>query len=67
MLRYDWHDILERALWTAIQAFASAIPAGFALTDLGTLKIAAVAGITAGIGFLLSTLKNLAKQRLEEV
>ncbi len=62
----NWHDILERALWTAVQAFVAAVPAGFVLTDLGTWKIAGLAGITAGIGFILSTFKNMARQRLED-
>lgn len=66
MLRYDWHDILERALWTAVQAFLGALPPGFTLTDFGVAKVAAIAGITAGVAFLISVLKNVAKQRLEE-
>lgn len=62
---FDWADILERAVWTAIQAFCSALPTGFIITDLGGWKVAGLAAATAAIGFLLSTLKNMAKQKLE--
>lgn len=62
---YNWYDILERALWTAIQAFLGALPAGFTLSDLGAWKVAGLAGIGAGVAFLISMVKNLAKQRLE--
>ncbi len=67
MVKYDWYDIAERALWTAAQAFLGALPAGFALTDLNTLRVAAVAGITAGAAFLISVFKNMAKQHLETI
>jgi hypothetical protein len=62
---FDWRDILERAAWTMIQSFLAALPPGFVLTDLSAWKMAAFAGITAGVAFLISVLKNMAKQRLE--
>jgi len=62
---FNWKDILERALWTAVQAFLGVLPPGFWITDISALKAAAIAGIGAGIAFLISVLKNMAKQRLE--
>jgi hypothetical protein len=62
---FDWHDIAERALWTAAQAFVGALPSGFVFTDISAWRVAALAGVAAGIGFLVSVVKNLARQRLE--
>jgi hypothetical protein len=64
-LVYNWHDIFERAGWTAIQAFLGALPAGFTLADLGAWKVAGLAAIGAAVAYLISVIKNLAKQRLE--
>jgi hypothetical protein len=61
---FDWHDILERAGWTAAQAALAALPPGFILTNIGGWKVAGLAGITAGFGFLLSAAKNLVRQQL---
>jgi hypothetical protein len=62
---FDFRDIAERAISTVVQAFVGALPAGFALTDLSALKVAALAGVAAGVAFVLSVVKNLAVQAVE--
>jgi len=49
-------NLLERAVWTFVQAFASV----FVVSDLSTSKGAAVAGAAA----VLSVLKTVARDRL---
>ena len=51
---WDW---VERALWTAVQAFVAV----FVVTDLSTLRSAATAGLAA----LISSVKTVAKDRLK--
>ena len=50
-------NLLERAVWTFVQAFASV----FVVSDLSTAKGAVVAGAAA----ILSVLKTVARDRLE--
>ena len=50
------NNIIERAAWTFVQAFASV----FVVSDLSTAKGALVAGAAAG----LSVLKTVARDRL---
>lgn len=49
-------DLAERALWTFAQAFASF----FVVTDLGTAKVAAAAGVAS----VLALVKGFAASRL---
>lgn len=51
-----YKDILERVIWTAAQAFL----ATFVVTDLSSLKVAAVAAIAAA----LSVVKGLAATKV---
>jgi len=51
-------NLLERAGWTFAQAFIAA----FTVTDLGTLKVAAL----AGVGAALSVIKTYAVDRLAQ-
>jgi len=62
----DWNDIMERAVWTAIQAGAGAIPSGSLIFGISGWRLALGTAATAGLGFLGSTMKNIAKQKLEE-
>tara|TARA_R100001163_G_scaffold65759_1_gene64570 strand:- start:4962 stop:5150 length:189 start_codon:yes stop_codon:yes gene_type:complete len=50
----DW---CERTAWTAVQSFLAI----FVITDISTLRTAAVAGAAA----LLSAVKSLAQERLK--
>ena len=52
-------DIIERAIWTAVQSFLAV----FAVTDLSTTKAASV----AGAGALVSALKSIAASRLGDI
>lgn len=58
----DWRDIMERAVWTAAEAFAPAWPAGLWLTDLSAWQAAGMAALMAFGGYLLAIVKNIAKQ-----
>ena len=49
-------DLLERAAWTFTQAFLAAFVCG----DLGTLRVAGIAGLAA----TLSVIKTYAKDRI---
>ena len=52
----DYRDIMERAVWTALQSFLAV----FSITDLATLEAASV----AGMGALISALKTVASTKL---
>jgi ABC-type spermidine/putrescine transport system permease subunit I len=52
----NYRDILERTLWTFAQAFL----ATFAVSDLSTLKSAAIAGVAAA----LAVVKGAAKAKV---
>ena len=54
-----YKDIIERAVWTAVQSFLAV----FAVTDLSTTKAASV----AGAGALVSALKSIAASRLGDI
>ena len=54
-----YKDIIERAIWTAVQSFLAV----FAVTDLSTTKAASV----AGAGALVSALKSIAASRLGDI
>lgn len=65
----NWHDIIERAAWTAVQAFAGAIPSAALIeaiseVDLSTLETLALAGFGAAGSALLSFVKTLAQEKL---
>lgn len=49
-------DVLERAVWTFVQAFASVL----VVSDLSTFRGAALAGAAA----MLSVMKTVARDRL---
>ena len=52
----DYKDIIERAVWTAVQRFLAV----FTVTDLASLEAASV----AGAGALISALKTIASAKL---
>ena len=58
----DWHDVVERAFWTAIQAFVGALSATTLIDVDGQVLLAALA---AAFAALLSFLKTLALERLK--
>lgn len=51
-----YKDVIERAVWTAIQAFIAV----YTVSDMETLKVAAAAGVAAGLsvikGFIASNI-----------
>jgi Putative lactococcus lactis phage r1t holin len=51
MSRNNLVDIAERAGWTFVQAFAAALTLG-SFTDIGALKLAAIAGGFSVVKFL---------------
>jgi len=65
---FNWRDIAERALWTAVQAAIGALPAGITVSELTDKNGWKVIGLSAGaavIGALISFAKNVVKQMLE--
>ncbi len=60
----DWHDVLERSVWTFIQGFIGAVTAVPLVTDTSGWTAVAVAGATGGVSAVLSLLKTLAQERL---
>lgn len=61
----NWLDILERAVWTFVEGFLSSLPVITAITDLQAGHLFANAAIVGGGGSLISFVKNLARERLE--
>lgn len=60
----NWHDILERALWTALQGALAALPITELITDVSGLKALGIAALTGAGAALLSFIKTLAQERL---
>lgn len=60
----DWRDILERALWTAVQSGLATLTTVPLITDADGWESAAVAAGTAGLGAALSFIKTVAQERL---
>lgn len=65
----NWHDILERGVWTAVQAFtgsivATPIAATIAGLDVSSLEAIALSALGASVAAVLSFLKTLAQERL---
>ena len=52
----DMTNLMERAGWTFVQAFLAV----FVVGDIGTLKVAVIAGVAAA----LSVIKTYAKERV---
>ena len=63
----NWHDIIERAVWTFVQGAVGAITAVPLVTDLHGWEAAGVAAATGGVSALLSLLKTMAQERLSMV
>lgn len=61
----QWGDVVERAAWTALQAFLSAFAGSEALTNLDSLRSTLLAGAVAAGAALISLAKNIVKQHLE--
>ena len=60
----NWENILSRAAWTFAQAFIGSFTAVIVWGDLSTLKTAGLAGVTAGLGALLSFVKTVITEQL---
>ena len=57
----EYKDLIERCLWTFVEAFASTLVISPAIgVDLSTLEVAALAGGAA----VLSVLKSFAKNKI---
>lgn len=54
-------NLIDRFAWTAVQAFAAAIPATFALTASDS-KAVALMGVNAAVAAVLSLAKNLTSE-----
>ena len=61
----NWHDILERAVWTFVQGALGAITAVPLVTDVAGWSVLGVAAATGGVSALLSLLKTVAQERLK--
>jgi hypothetical protein len=55
--KFNWVCWCERSCWTAVQSFLAV----FVVTDVSTLRSAAIAGVAA----LISAVKTLAQERLK--
>lgn len=60
----DYKDILERALWTAVQTTAATITVLPAMTDLEGWKAIGISATAAGASAILSALKTIAQERV---
>jgi len=58
VVRHPAYNILERFLWTAVQAFVGSLPATIALTSDSLVAIG-YAGLTAAIAAVVSLAKNV--------
>lgn len=63
LTRSPWVNILERLLWTAVQAFLGSMPATLALTT-DSLAAVGYAGLTAAIAAVISAAKNITGEQL---
>jgi hypothetical protein len=54
-------NIVERFVWTAVQAFVGSLPATFALTATDA-KAVAYSGLTAALAAAISLAKNLTSE-----
>ena len=59
--RNPLYNVLERLLWTAVQAFLGSLPATLALTSDGLVAVG-YAGLTAAIAAVISAAKNLSAE-----
>lgn len=55
---WDVRNIVERFVWTAVQAFVGSLPATLALTT-DALVATGYAGLTAAVAAVISLAKNL--------
>lgn len=65
----DWNDVIERGLWTAVQAFVGAITTtelaqAVADIDISGMQAIALSGAGAGVAALVSFIKTVAQERL---
>lgn len=60
----NWQDIIERAVWTAVQAAVSVVTVVPLITDVAGWEAAGVAAASAAAASLLSFVKTLAQERL---
>jgi len=60
-VRSPIYNIVERLLWTAVQAFVGSLPATLALTSDGLVAVG-YAGLSAAIAAVISAAKNLTSE-----
>ena len=60
----NWKDVIERAIWTAVQSAVSVVTVVPLITDVEGWQAAGVAAASAAAASLLSFLKTLAQERL---
>jgi hypothetical protein len=62
---FSWRDILERAMWTAIEVILPTIPTGALVFSASAWKVALSTVIITAVAFGVAVLKNLLKQHRE--
>ena len=65
----NWHDIMERGLWTAVQAFAGSLTTAtlaqtIAEVDISGLETIALSALGASVAAVLSFVKTIAQEKL---
>ena len=60
----NWHDVLERAAWTAVQGSIAADTVLPAITDVTGWAVLGNAALIGGLSSLLSFIKTVAQSRL---
>jgi hypothetical protein len=63
----NWTNILERAAWTLVEGFIIGIPATLTLSDLPDLQAIMVGSLLAGALAVVSFIKTVAQERLEQL
>ncbi len=61
----NWHDIWERAGWTAIEVVLPTVPVGSLIFSAAAWKVTWTTALIAGVAFAVSVVKNLVKQHRE--
>ncbi len=69
MSEINWKDVLERAAWTAAQAFLGAVPpsqvvAAIETADVSQLEAFGLSAAAAAIAAVLSFAKTIAQEKL---
>lgn len=57
--KFDWKDLLERAIWTFLEGFMVALPAALTLEDLDNWWAIIAPAIMAGVSAVKTLIVNL--------